>query len=91
MFCLYTQRANLFALKKLGVERIIGICAVGSLKETFKPGDIVTTIDGTKLTEDTTLATVISKKKVGDKVSIAYFRDGKTNNISVTLASAPNQ
>lgn len=35
------QRANLWALKKLGVERIIGICAVGSLKETFKPGDIV--------------------------------------------------
>ena len=35
------QRANLWALKKLGVERIIGICAVGSLKENFKPGDIV--------------------------------------------------
>lgn len=34
-------RANLWALKKLGVERIIGICAVGSLKENFKPGDIV--------------------------------------------------
>ena len=26
------QRANIFALKKLGVERVIGICAVGSLK-----------------------------------------------------------
>jgi len=35
------QRANLFALKQLGVERIIGICAVGSLKKDFKPGDIV--------------------------------------------------
>lgn len=35
------QRANLWALKKLGVERIIGISAVGSLKEDFKPGDIV--------------------------------------------------
>jgi 5'-methylthioadenosine phosphorylase len=35
------QRANLWALKKIGVERIIGICAVGSLKEDFKPGDIV--------------------------------------------------
>lgn len=33
--------ANLWALKKLGVERIIGICAVGSLKKNFKPGDIV--------------------------------------------------
>lgn len=35
------QRANLWALKKIGVERIIGISAVGSLKEGFKPGDIV--------------------------------------------------
>jgi 5'-methylthioadenosine phosphorylase len=35
------QRANIFALKKLGVERVIGICAVGSLKENFKPGEIV--------------------------------------------------
>ncbi|MDO8424593.1 MAG: S-methyl-5'-thioadenosine phosphorylase [bacterium] len=35
------QRANLWALKKLGVERIIGISAVGSLKEDFRPGDIV--------------------------------------------------
>lgn len=35
------QRANIFALKKIGVERIIGICAVGSLKQDFKPGDLV--------------------------------------------------
>ncbi|MDD5145652.1 MAG: S-methyl-5'-thioadenosine phosphorylase [Candidatus Pacebacteria bacterium] len=38
---LVPQKANIFALKELGVERIIGICAVGSLKEEFKPGDIV--------------------------------------------------
>jgi len=35
------QRANIWALKKLGVERIIGVGAVGSLREEFKPGDIV--------------------------------------------------
>jgi len=35
------QKANMFALKKLGIERIIGICAVGSLKKNFKPGDII--------------------------------------------------
>lgn len=33
--------ANIEALKKLGVERLIGIAAVGSLKEEMKPGDIV--------------------------------------------------
>ena len=35
------QRANIWALKSLGVERIIGISAVGSLQKDFKPGDIV--------------------------------------------------
>jgi 5'-methylthioadenosine phosphorylase len=35
------QRANIWALKKIGIERIIGISAVGSLKKNFKPGDIV--------------------------------------------------
>ena len=35
------QRANIWALKKIGIEKIIGIGAVGSLKEKFKPGSIV--------------------------------------------------
>ncbi|UCC91829.1 MAG: S-methyl-5'-thioadenosine phosphorylase [Candidatus Aenigmatarchaeota archaeon] len=35
------SKANVYALEKLGVERIIGIAAVGSLKEEMKPGDIV--------------------------------------------------
>ncbi len=34
-------RANIFALKKLGVKRIISVAAVGSLKEEIKPLDIV--------------------------------------------------
>jgi len=35
------SKANIWALKKIGVERIIGISAVGSLKEEIHPGDIV--------------------------------------------------
>jgi len=35
------SRANIFALKKLGVQRILATSTVGSLKEEFKPGDIV--------------------------------------------------
>jgi 5'-methylthioadenosine phosphorylase len=34
-------RANIFALKKLGVERIIGTAAVGSLRKEYKKGDVV--------------------------------------------------
>ena len=34
-------RANIFAMKKLGVERILSVSAVGSLKEEHKPTDFV--------------------------------------------------
>jgi 5'-methylthioadenosine phosphorylase len=34
------SRANMFAFKKLGVERILAVSTVGSLKEEYKPGDI---------------------------------------------------
>jgi 5'-methylthioadenosine phosphorylase len=34
-------RANIFAFKKLGVERIISVSAVGSLQEKIEPGHVV--------------------------------------------------
>ena len=34
-------RANIYGMKKLGVERIISLSAVGSLREDFKPMDMV--------------------------------------------------
>ena len=34
-------RANIYGMKKLGVERIISVSAVGSMKEEIEPGDIV--------------------------------------------------
>jgi len=34
-------RANIYGMKKLGVERIISVSAVGSMKEAIEPGNIV--------------------------------------------------
>ena len=34
-------RANIYAMKKLGVERILSVSAVGSLREDFRPMDMV--------------------------------------------------
>ncbi len=34
-------RANIFAMKKLGVERIVSISAVGSLRDEIEPGHVV--------------------------------------------------
>jgi len=49
-------RANIAALKEIGVEQIIAPSAVGSLKTEIKPGDFVICdqfIDRTKMREDT--------------------------------------
>ncbi len=35
------SRANIYALKSLGVERIIAICSAGSFKREIKPGDLL--------------------------------------------------
>ncbi len=49
-------RANIYALHSIGVEKIIGVSAVGSLKENIKPGDLAIVsqfIDFTKKREYT--------------------------------------
>ena len=49
-------RANIYALKSLGVERVISVSAVGSLKEEFAPLDLVVPnqlIDRTRMREST--------------------------------------
>jgi 5'-methylthioadenosine phosphorylase len=35
------NRANIYALKKLGIKSVVAISACGSLREDFSPGDIV--------------------------------------------------
>ena len=49
-------RANLWALRRLGVTRVIGPCAVGSLQPHVRPGEFVVcdqVVDRTKAREDT--------------------------------------
>jgi 5'-methylthioadenosine phosphorylase len=49
-------RANLWAMKKLGVTRVIGPCAAGSLQAHVKPGDFVICdqfVDRTNARKDT--------------------------------------
>lgn len=60
-------------------------------KAGLKANDVITQIDGQKVNAKNELAVEISKKKVGDTISITYWRDGNTNTTSATLSSAPNQ
>jgi len=53
-----------------------------------EPDDIITKFDGEALTEDDSLADVISKKKVGDRVELEIWRNGETKTLSVTLSES---
>lgn len=52
-------------------------------------GDILTKLDGGEIKEETGgLASLINKKKVGDKIQIELWRDGETLTVSATLVEA---
>ena len=60
-------------------------------KAGLQAGDIITSINGDKLNATTELAAIIGKKKVGDSVSITYWRDGNSQSVTVSLSAAPSQ
>jgi putative serine protease PepD len=50
-------------------------------------GDIITSIDGRKITSFATLAETIAAKSAGDQVTLGILRNGHTQTITVTLAN----
>ena len=53
-------------------------------------GDIITSIDGHKITSFANLAGPISAKAAGDQVTLGLLRNGKALTITVTLANNPS-
>lgn len=50
-----------------------------------EPEDIITKIDGTKVTDGNDLAKIIGKRKVGDSVELSIWRNEKDTTVKVTL------
>lgn len=48
-------------------------------------GDVITKFDGQDVKGDTDLASLINKKKVGDRVQVEYWRNGEKKSTEVTL------
>ena len=52
----------------------------------LREGDIILEIDGQKLTEEeSSLAKIINRKKVGEEIEIKYCREGETKKVRVRL------
>lgn len=56
---------------------------------TTKIGDIITAIDGQKATAVSDLTSYLNGKQPGDKVTLTIMRDGKQQQVSITLQAWP--
>ncbi|MED1794342.1 SepM family pheromone-processing serine protease [Brevibacillus nitrificans] len=71
-----------------------GVWVMGTIdgfpaKKELKIGDVITSVDGVPTPEAKDLLQILSKKKAGDKVSIAYVRDGQEAKTMLTLVPLP--
>lgn len=57
-------------------------------KAGIQEGDIITQLDGKRVTGSDQLSKLIESKKVGDTMSVTVYRNGKTTNLTVTLQAA---
>lgn len=53
-------------------------------------GDIITDIDGTTISESKDIDRVLRKKKIGEKVNVKIFRNGRFLEVPVTLTEKPS-
>ncbi|MDP1710534.1 MAG: PDZ domain-containing protein, partial [candidate division WWE3 bacterium] len=60
-------------------------------KAGVKAGDVITAINGEKISEGNSLARIILKYQAGDKVSLTVVRGEDTLKLSATLDSFPSQ
>jgi len=56
----------------------------------LKPGDVITSIDGEKVTDPQSVSESLSDFEKDDEVELAIFRQGKPQKIKVTLAEREN-
>ena len=74
---------DLGTMEGIYVAKIVedGAAEAAGLKE----GDVITAIDGVKVRKFGDLQNIVAQKRPGDKVSITYLRNKKSNTVSATL------
>ena len=77
------KEVDLGTMEGIYVAKVVedGAAEAAGLKE----GDVITAVDGQKVTKFGELQGILAKKRPGDKVSLTYLRNKKSNNVTVTL------
>jgi putative serine protease PepD len=75
--------------QQAGLKAANGTKAVGG--DTYSTGgDVITSIDGQKVTTSQELQRAVDAKHPGDTISVDYWRDGKSHTAQVKLANRPS-
>jgi putative serine protease PepD len=56
----------------------------------LRSGDVVTAVDGKKVTTTAQLQAAIDAKQPGDTIELTYKRDDKSKTVQVTLGTRPS-
>lgn len=77
------KEVDLGTMEGIYVAKVIedGAAEAAGLKE----GDVITSVDGQKVTQFGELQGILAKKRPGDKVSITYMRNKKSHTVTATL------
>ena len=68
-----------------GVYLIEVVDKGGAEAAGLRPGDIITKVDETLVSNYYDLSFAVGSKRPGDKVAVTYLRNGRTNTVNVTL------
>ncbi len=77
------KEVDLGTMEGIYVAKVVedGAAEAAGLKE----GDVITAVDGQKVTKFGELQGILAKKRPGDKVTITYLRNKKSHNVTATL------
>ncbi|HKX69492.1 MAG TPA: trypsin-like peptidase domain-containing protein [Intrasporangium sp.] len=78
------------AAKRAGAEIAQLTDGAPAQEAGIEQGDIVVAIDGESVDSSTALVAQIRERKAGEKVTLTVIRDGKRQDVSVTLAARPS-
>jgi S1-C subfamily serine protease len=71
---------------------VIGAVVPGSPADNagLRARDVVTAVDGQQITDESSLAEVLSQHQPGDSVTLTVVRSGQQQNVQATLGTAPS-
>jgi S1-C subfamily serine protease len=72
-----------------GVEIIEIADGSGAADSTLRVGDVIVAVDGTQITDPTSLGAAIASYRPGDVVTVTVERNGTTQDVAVTLGTRP--